>query len=88
MSALVAALRARLDGEVADDDYTRHLFSRDASMYSILPLVVVYPHHADDVRATVSVAAEHGVPVLPAARAPASPVRPSARGSCSTSPGT
>jgi len=65
VTALVAALRARLDGEVADDDYTRHLFSCDASMYSILPLVVVYPHHADDVRATVAVAAEHGVPVLP-----------------------
>src|SRR5918998_2568516 len=65
VTALVAALRARLDGEVADDDYTRHLFSRDASMYSIVPQVVVYPHHADDVRAAVAVAGEYGVPVLP-----------------------
>jgi len=65
VSALAGALRTRLDGQVADDDYTRHLFSRDASMYSITPLVVVYPQHADDVRATVAVAAEHGVPVLP-----------------------
>ncbi|MDQ3887255.1 MAG: FAD-binding oxidoreductase, partial [Actinomycetota bacterium] len=65
MTALVAALRARLDGEVADDDYTRHLFSRDASIYSITPQVVVYPHHTGDVTAAVALAAEHGVPVLP-----------------------
>ena len=64
MTALVAALRARLDGEVADDDYTRHLFSRDASMYSIVPQVVVYPRHGGDVTAAVALAAEHGVPVL------------------------
>ena len=62
---LVTALRARLDGEVADDDYTRHLFSRDASMYSIVPRVVVCPRHAGDVTAAVALAAEHGVPVLP-----------------------
>jgi FAD/FMN-containing dehydrogenase/Fe-S oxidoreductase len=55
----------QLDGEVAFDDYTRHLFSRDSSIYSITPRGVVYPRHAGDVAATVSVAAEYGVPVLP-----------------------
>ncbi|MDQ3988501.1 MAG: FAD-binding oxidoreductase, partial [Actinomycetota bacterium] len=65
MITLVTALRARLDGEVADDDYTRHLFSRDASMYSIVPQAVVYPRHAGDVTAAVALAAEHAVPVLP-----------------------
>ena len=39
------ALRRRLErdveGEVAFDDYSRHLFSRDASMYTMLPLGVV-----------------------------------------------
>ncbi len=54
-----------LDGEVAFDDYTRHLFSRDSSIYSITPRGVVYPRHAGDVTAAVSVAAEYGVPVLP-----------------------
>jgi FAD/FMN-containing dehydrogenase/Fe-S oxidoreductase len=56
-------LREGLDGEVGFDDYTRHLFSRDASMYAITPVGVVFPRHADDVSAAVTVAAEYGVPV-------------------------
>jgi FAD/FMN-containing dehydrogenase/Fe-S oxidoreductase len=56
-------LRGALDGEVGFDDYTRHLFSRDASMYAITPVGVVFPRHADDVSAAVTVAAEYGVPV-------------------------
>ncbi len=57
-------LRRRLDGEVAFDDYTRHLFSRDASMYSISPAGVAFPRHAGDVVEAVRLAGEAGVPVL------------------------
>ncbi|MEV0054722.1 FAD-linked oxidase C-terminal domain-containing protein [Saccharopolyspora shandongensis] len=64
-SRLERALRAALDGEVAFDDYTRHLFSRDASMYSITPLGVAFPRHDDDVATAVKAAAELGVPVVP-----------------------
>jgi FAD/FMN-containing dehydrogenase/Fe-S oxidoreductase len=64
-SDLARALDRELEGEVQFDDYTRHLFSRDASMYAIRPLGVVFPRHAEDVVATVRVAREHGVPVLP-----------------------
>ena len=63
------ALRRRLErdvkGEVVFDDYTRHLFSRDASMYTMLPLGVVYPRSADDIAAAVTAAAELGVPITP-----------------------
>jgi FAD/FMN-containing dehydrogenase/Fe-S oxidoreductase len=62
---LTAALRRALRGEVRFDPYSRHLFSRDASMYAIEPLGVVFPRDADDVMAAVSIAAEYGVPVLP-----------------------
>src|SRR5882762_839273 len=62
---LAAALTRELEGEVAFDEYTRHLYARDASMYSIMPRGVVAPRHADDVAAAVALAAEHGVPVLP-----------------------
>lgn len=62
---LLAALEAAVSGEVAFDDYSRHLFSRDASMYTIRPLGVVYPRDADDVAAAVRVASEHGVHVTP-----------------------
>ncbi|RSM81314.1 FAD-binding oxidoreductase [Kibdelosporangium aridum] len=64
MSDLAEALRKALEGEVAFDSYTRHLFSRDASMYSIMPEGVVFPRHADDVVAAVTIAREYGVPVL------------------------
>ncbi|HEY4018584.1 MAG TPA: FAD-linked oxidase C-terminal domain-containing protein [Pseudonocardiaceae bacterium] len=63
-SDLEARLRAELAGEVAFDDYTRQLFARDASMYSITPLGVVFPRDAADVAATVAVAGEFEVPVL------------------------
>lgn len=57
-------LRRDLDGEVGFDDYTRHLFSRDASMYSIMPIGVAFPRHAGDVAAAVTAAAEQGVPIV------------------------
>src|SRR5579863_9430600 len=62
---LATALRRVLRGEVRFDAYSRHLFSRDASMYAIEPLGVVFPRDADDVMAAVSTAGEFGVPVLP-----------------------
>ncbi|MBA8824197.1 FAD/FMN-containing dehydrogenase/Fe-S oxidoreductase [Saccharopolyspora lacisalsi] len=61
---LVRALHRAVEGEVAFDDYTRTLFSRDASMYAIRPRGVVFPQHAEDVSAAVAVAREFGVPVL------------------------
>ncbi|MFI6307540.1 FAD-binding and (Fe-S)-binding domain-containing protein [Amycolatopsis thailandensis] len=64
-SPLEDALHARIKGEVAFDDYTRHLFSRDASMYSIMPRGVVFPLDQEDVAAAVATAAEFGVPVVP-----------------------
>jgi FAD/FMN-containing dehydrogenase/Fe-S oxidoreductase len=62
---LATALRRVVGGEVRFDPYSRHLFSRDASMYAIEPIGVVFPRDADDVAAVVSTAAEFGVPVLP-----------------------
>ena len=61
---LERTLRRDLDGEVAFDDYSRHLFSRDASMYTMRPLGVAYPRHAGDVAAAVRVAGALGVPVV------------------------
>ncbi|MFE0100644.1 FAD-binding and (Fe-S)-binding domain-containing protein [Streptomyces sp. NPDC059009] len=54
-----------LEGEVQFDDYTRHLFARDASMYAITPLGVAFPRHEGDVAAAVAAAAAHQVPVVP-----------------------
>lgn len=65
MDALQHDLEKRLEGEVRFDAFSRMLYSTDASIYQIEPIGVVIPRHADDVEATVKVACEHGVPVLP-----------------------
>jgi len=62
---IAETLRSVVGGEVRFDSYSRHLFSRDASMYAIEPIGVVFPRDADDVAAVVSTAADFGVPVLP-----------------------
>jgi FAD/FMN-containing dehydrogenase/Fe-S oxidoreductase len=62
---LAAALRRVVGGEIRFDSYTKHLFSRDASMYAIEPIGVVFPRDAADVAAVVTTAGEFGVPVLP-----------------------
>jgi len=62
---LVNALRGRVRGDVRFDGYTRMLYSTDASLYQIQPVGVVIPKRAEDVQATVEIAARYGVPVLP-----------------------
>ncbi|MQA82867.1 MAG: FAD-binding protein [Streptosporangiales bacterium] len=64
-SELERLLRRDVEGDVCFDDYSRALFSRDASMYAIEPLGVVFPRHADDVAATIRAAAACGVAVTP-----------------------
>jgi FAD/FMN-containing dehydrogenase/Fe-S oxidoreductase len=64
-AALAEALRRVVGGEVRFDKYSRQLFARDASMYAIEPIGVVFPRDADDVVAVVQTAARFGAPVLP-----------------------
>jgi FAD/FMN-containing dehydrogenase/Fe-S oxidoreductase len=65
MDGLLQDLQKRIAGEVRFDALSRMLYSTDASIYQIEPIGVVIPRHADDVVATVEVARQHGVPVLP-----------------------
>ncbi|WP_458189696.1 FAD-binding and (Fe-S)-binding domain-containing protein [Haladaptatus sp. NG-WS-4] len=64
-AALAAALRERVDGEVMFDEYAQILYATDGSIYQARPAGVVCPRDVEDVRATVAVATDHGVPVLP-----------------------
>ncbi|MGW7515193.1 FAD-binding and (Fe-S)-binding domain-containing protein [Streptomyces sp. NPDC054796] len=59
--ALRAAVRG---GEVEFDTGSRALMTMDASNYRRVPLGVVAPRDAEDVRATLAVCREHHVPVL------------------------
>ncbi len=62
---LEAELAEALDGDVRFDPMTRLLYSTDASSYQIEPIGVVLPKHADDVVAAHTIAAKHGIPLLP-----------------------
>jgi FAD/FMN-containing dehydrogenase/Fe-S oxidoreductase len=65
MDNLLHDLQQHISGEVRFDAVSKTLYSTDASIYQIEPLGVVIPRHADDVVAAITVAGEHGVPVLP-----------------------
>ena len=54
-----------LAGEVRFDLYSKALYSTDASLYQIQPIGVVIPKDKQDIIATVQIAAEHKVPILP-----------------------
>ncbi|AGB31608.1 D-lactate dehydrogenase (cytochrome) [Natrinema pellirubrum DSM 15624] len=62
---LAADLRAAVDGDVRFDEYTRVLYATDGSIYGAQPAGVVFPRDTADVRAAMTVAADHDVPVLP-----------------------
>ncbi|WP_247002254.1 FAD-binding and (Fe-S)-binding domain-containing protein [Halosolutus gelatinilyticus] len=63
--SLVAALDARIDGEVRFDEYSRQLYATDASAYEVTPVGVVFPASTEGVAAVVEYCADRGVPVLP-----------------------
>lgn len=60
---VVAELRRNGVADVDDSVLTRALYSSDASLYRVVPRVVVRPRHTDELLATVSVAAATGVPL-------------------------
>ena len=64
-SPLAAQLSRELEGEVLFDAFSRGRYSTDASVYQIQPIGVVVPRNRQDVLATIQIAAEHGVPLLP-----------------------
>ncbi len=67
ISDFLHALYPRVTGDLRADDYTRTLYSTDASLYQVMPHAVLIPKHADDMQAAIEVAAKHKVPLLPRA---------------------
>ena len=62
---LANELRKRISGEVRFDDFSRVLYSTDASMYQMEPIGVVIPRDVEDVLAAVEVAKTNRLPLLP-----------------------
>ncbi|MFM8217668.1 MAG: FAD-binding oxidoreductase, partial [Planctomycetaceae bacterium] len=63
--ALERALRQQIQGEVRFDMPSRHLYSTDASIFSVKPMGVVIPRTQADLTATVQITAELEVPIVP-----------------------
>ena len=63
-SSLADALRTQLRGEVRFDRGSRALYATDGSNYRQVPIGVVLPRDADDVRAAVALCREFGAPLL------------------------
>ena len=63
MSELAEALRREGVTDVDDSSLARALYSTDASLYRVVPQVVVRPRHVDELVATVAVARESGTPL-------------------------
>ena len=59
------ALRSAVRGEVRFDQGSRALYATDASNYRQVPIGLVVPRDADDVKAAVAVCRQFGAPVLP-----------------------
>jgi FAD/FMN-containing dehydrogenase/Fe-S oxidoreductase len=62
---LAAHLRGAVSGEVRFDEYAQILYATDGSVYQARPAGVVYPKTVDDVKAAVTTAIDHEVPLLP-----------------------
>lgn len=65
ITEFVRRARTSLKGAVRADAVSRALYATDASNYQIMPLAVVTPYDHDDVQATIALAAELRLPVLP-----------------------
>ena len=62
---LYQSLKDRVRGEVRFDRASRLMYSTDASIYEIEPIGVVIPRTHEDVFATMEIARDFKVPVLP-----------------------
>src|SRR5262245_29727638 len=58
-------LKRAVRGDVRFDSGTRAMYASDASNYRQIPVGLVIPRDADDVKAAVGVCRKHGAPVLP-----------------------
>ena len=63
-AALSGALARQVRGEVRFDSGSRALYATDGSNYRQVPIGVVLPRDNDDVVAAISIAREHGAPIL------------------------
>ncbi|MFQ5875844.1 MAG: FAD-binding oxidoreductase, partial [Dehalococcoidia bacterium] len=62
---LARELKNQISGGVRFDEFSRVLYSTDASIYQMMPIGVVLPRSVDDVLALVDLAKREGMALLP-----------------------
>ncbi|MEM8968135.1 MAG: FAD-binding oxidoreductase, partial [Bacteroidota bacterium] len=62
---LITTLQTEIQGDVLTDEYSMGLYATDASVYQILPQVVVLPKNAEDVKVALREAQRHRITILP-----------------------
>ena len=70
-SAQQISALAAVNCDVGFDNLTRQLYATDASIYQIEPMAVAFPRSTKQAVAIMQGAAQAGIPVIPAAQAPA-----------------
>jgi len=63
----IEILKSALKGEITVQETDRLLYATDASAYRELPLGIVYPADADDIRTIVKFANTNSIPIIPRA---------------------
>ena len=63
--AFIQSLQNEIVGDVLFDDYSMGIYSTDASVYQIRPLVVIAPKNDQDVIIAINIAREYQVKILP-----------------------
>jgi len=62
---LISKLRSDIKGDILTDDFSLGMYSTDASLYQIKPIVIVLPKDEDDVIAAVQIAEANQISILP-----------------------
>ena len=60
----LAALEKHVNGALRTDEYSKILYSTDASIYQVMPYGVMIPEHTDHVQAAVELANQYEIPIL------------------------
>ena len=60
-STIARSLQKETNAEVFFDDFSRGLYSTDASIYQIMPMGVVVPKTEEDVKTTLDIAFENEI---------------------------
>ncbi len=64
-TSFINQLQQEILGDILTDEYSLGLYSTDASVYQICPLVIVLPKDETDVLTALKLAREHKVSILP-----------------------